>query len=108
MEKNKIATAMEEKFMDRECVGEVLRIIRIAKDLSQKDLAPKTSISTSYLCELEKGKKSASPDMLEKILCFYGLNATTFEVLLKYYKTIHLKDRLKKYQLTMLKVLNLL
>lgn len=93
--------------MDREYVGEVLRIIRIANDLSQKDLAKKIAISNSYICELEKGKKSASHAMLEKILCCYELSTISFDAVLEYYKTIHSKDRLKKYQLTMLKVLNL-
>lgn len=38
-------------------IGEVLRLLRIANDLSISELSKKTSISKSYITEIEKGKK---------------------------------------------------
>lgn len=39
-------------------IGEVLRLLRIANDLSITALSERTGISKSYITEIEKGKKN--------------------------------------------------
>lgn len=38
-------------------IGEILRVLRIAYDLSITQLSKKTKISKSYITEVEKGKR---------------------------------------------------
>lgn len=38
-------------------IGEILRVLRIAYDLSITDLSEKIRISKSYITEVEKGKR---------------------------------------------------
>ena len=47
-------------------IGEILRVLRIAYDLSITDLSEKIRISKSYITEVEKGKKNPSYKILEK------------------------------------------
>ena len=48
-------------------ICEVLRLLRISKDMSIKDVADKSGISVSYITELEKGNKSKpSLEILDK------------------------------------------
>lgn len=91
--------------MDKISIGRVLKIIRIANDLSIVELARKVGVSNTYICELEKGKKQASQKILDRILAHYNLNKDNLELFVKFYDSINLDD-LKKYQLTMLNVLN--
>lgn len=43
--------------MDSIIIGEVLRIIRISKDLKIKEVSKNTKVSVSYICEIEKESK---------------------------------------------------
>lgn len=47
-------------------LGNVLRLLRIAKDMSIKDLATKMSVSSTYISEVEANNKNPSLDMLTK------------------------------------------
>lgn len=46
--------------------GEILRIYRIAMDLSITDMAEKTGISKSYITEIERGKRNNPTEMVIK------------------------------------------
>lgn len=46
--------------------GKILRMLRIAKDLSITELARQIGVSESYISEIEKGKKNPSYKVCEK------------------------------------------
>ena len=50
----------------RNNIGEVLRLLRISFDLTISELSQRTSISKSYITEIEKGVKNPSAKILEK------------------------------------------
>lgn len=93
--------------MDKISFGEVLRIVRIANDLSKNELSRNVCVSVSYICEIEKGRKSPSNVILEKLLNYYNISNDEFEAIILYYESLKKKDKLKKYQLTLLYVLKL-
>lgn len=45
-------------------IGEVLRLLRVANDLSITALSERTGISKSYITEIGKGKKNPSNNIL--------------------------------------------
>lgn len=90
--------------MDSIIIGEVLRIIRISKDLKIKEVSKNTKVSVSDICEIEKGKKKASNEILSKILIFYEVNSDEFYNIVDYYTKLNKVDKLKKYQYTLLRV----
>lgn len=47
-------------------LGEALRLIRVYHDLKQKQVADKLGISTSYLSEIEKGRKTPTLEVIKK------------------------------------------
>ncbi len=48
-------------------ISNAVKLCRTARDLSQKELAEKADISTSYVSLIEQGKRDVSVAMLEKI-----------------------------------------
>lgn len=48
-------------------LGEVIRITRIANDMSISTLSEKSAVSKSYITEIEKGKKRPSDCILSKL-----------------------------------------
>ena len=58
--------------------GKLLRIFRISNDLSISKLSELAGCSKSYLTELEKGKKTASSEMLDKLIGAMNINIKTF------------------------------
>ena len=51
----------------RKAVGNVLRIRREKLGISQEELAERSNVDRSYVSILERGQKSPTLDMLEKI-----------------------------------------
>lgn len=49
--------------------GEILRALRIAKDLSITELARQIGVSKSYISEIENGKKNPSYEVYGKYAC---------------------------------------
>lgn len=64
-------------------IGEILRLLRISNDLSISELSKKTSISKSYISELEKGKKIPSSKILKCYSVGLELPEETINYLLK-------------------------
>jgi transcriptional regulator with XRE-family HTH domain len=60
-------------------IGGTLRDIRLRKHLTMRDLSNKSFVSLGHLSEIERGIKSASPEMLESIAL--GLSMTTAELI---------------------------
>lgn len=54
-------------------ISKALKLIRQYHRLSQTELSVKLSISTSYLSELESGKKEPSLDVLQKYADFFNV-----------------------------------
>lgn len=53
--------------MEKNILSDVLRLLRIANDLSITELANKIGVSKSYVSELERGlKKRPSLDLIDK------------------------------------------
>ncbi len=94
--------------MDKVAIGKILRVIRIANDLSKRELAKNTDVSVSYICEIEKGIKKPSDVIIEKILNYSNIIKSEFYDIFNYYESIKIKDKLKKYQYTLLYVLKLI
>ena len=90
-------------------IGEVLRVVRIANDMSIKEVSEKSSVSVSYLSDLERNKKkNPSINVLEKIGSVYDLKVSELFELDEYHESIiGLKEKLKIYQFLLIKVLEL-
>lgn len=54
------------KGIREEGVGDVLRLLRKAEDISIKDLATKLNVSSAYISEIESNKKKPTWDMLSR------------------------------------------
>ena len=90
-------------------IGEVLRVVRIANDMSIKEVSEKSNVSVSYLTDLEKNKKiNPSIHLLEKICSTHNINVSELFELDEYHETIiDLKEKLKTYQLLLMRILEL-
>lgn len=88
---------------DSSKLGKVLRLLRIAQDLSVKELAEKMEISSTYICDVESSRKRPSLDMLKKYSD--ALNVETSTIL--YFVEQNEKTNYN-YQELLLKILNLL
>ena len=59
-------------------IDRALRLTREFHRMKQGDLAKRLGISTSYLSEIENGKKSASLDLLDQYSKVFNVPASTF------------------------------
>lgn len=58
-------------------ISEALRLIRVFHGLKQGDLAEKLGISSSYLSEIEHGKKSPSLDLINQYAKIFHMPASS-------------------------------
>lgn len=65
----------------RETLARNLRLLRVARGLSQEALADSASIARSYVSSLERGRYSASVDRLDRLAA--ELNVETYVLLMK-------------------------
>lgn len=61
-------------------LGKSLRLIRQYHNLNQTQLAAKLSISTSYLSELEAGKKDVSIELLQRYAAVFNVPLSSLVV----------------------------
>ena len=54
-------------------LGEALRLIRVYHDMKQKDAAELIGVSTSYLSEIEKGRKVPTLEIIQRYADAFGL-----------------------------------
>lgn len=54
--------------------GKAIRKYRIDKALVLRDMANELSVSAAYLSAIETGKKSATPELIEKIANYFELD----------------------------------
>ena len=74
---------------NRKVIGSRIRKIRNEKGISQERLAELTSVSTNYIGIVERGEKSVTIDVLEKIASALD---TTFAELLSYSEPLAKND----------------
>ncbi len=87
-------------------IGEVVRVTRIANDFTTKDLSEKSQVSKSYINEIEKGKKTPSNDILNKLSEGLNLDVETLLELNEYHDSlIGKKEKLEIYRMLLLKTL---
>lgn len=88
-------------------IGEVLRVSRIASDMTIKETSIKAGLSVSYITELEKQKrKNPSTEYLKKICEVYNLRVSDFCALDDYHNSlIGKKEQLEIYRLLLTEVL---
>lgn len=83
-------------------ICEVLRLLRIANDMSIKELSQKTKISVAYITELERGVKSnPSYDVIKKYSEALGIDMDVIMYFVKEYS----KENYN-YQKKLLKILS--
>lgn len=70
--------------------GEILRLLRIANDLSISELARRMSISKSYITEIEKGIKNPSNSILERYSKELNISKKNLDYILKEFSKEHL------------------
>lgn len=58
-------------------IGEALRLIRVYHDLKQKQVAEKLGISTSYLSEIEKGRKVPTLNLVQRYSNEFSIPASS-------------------------------
>ena len=61
-------------------INKTLRLIRQYHNLNQTQLASKLTISTSYLSELESGKKEPSIEVLQRYAAFFNVPLSSLVV----------------------------
>lgn len=61
-------------------INKALKLIRKYHNLSQTQLATKLALSTSYLSELESGKKEPSIDILQRYSEFFNVPLSSLVV----------------------------
>lgn len=100
---------MEDNMEDTIVIGNVLRILRVANDLSITEVKERCSISRSYLSEIENGKKQPSLEKILEVLNVYNVTIEEFKEIVIYYNKLNSDvEETKRYQLTLLKVLKML
>jgi transcriptional regulator with XRE-family HTH domain len=62
-------------------IGEVVKEQRLAKELTLRELSGRSSVSLSFLCEVERGDKQPSSQIVEAIAG--GLNPNPYEIVLE-------------------------
>jgi transcriptional regulator with XRE-family HTH domain len=62
-------------------IGEVVKEQRLAKELTLRELSGRSSVSLSFLCEVERGDKQPSSQIVEAIAG--GLNLNPYEIVLE-------------------------
>lgn len=58
-------------------LSEALRLIRVFHDLKQVELADKLGISKSHLSEIERGKKAATIELIEKYAKLFSISSSS-------------------------------
>lgn len=58
--------AVRADFSKENSLANVLRILRIAEDLTISELSERSNLSSSYICDVESGKRRPSLDTLKK------------------------------------------
>ena len=87
-------------------IGEVVKVTRVANDMTTKDLSEKSQVSKSYINEIEKRKENTSNDILNKLSEGFNLDIEDLLLLDEYHDSlIGKKEKLEIYRMLLLKTL---
>lgn len=59
-------------------VGQVLRSLRIARDLTQEELGRRAGLSMTYISLVETGKRNPTIAAVSSVLAVFGISWTEF------------------------------
>ena len=62
-------------------ISEAVKSLRTLYGFKQKEFAERIGVSTSYLCEVEKGKKTPTIHVLEKIADLFDIQVSILMIL---------------------------
>ena len=65
--------------MDKKMIGENIRTLRENADYTQSSLAQFMDVDQSLISKVEKGERSLSVDMLEKLAALFGVTVEQME-----------------------------
>ena len=82
--------------------GKILRMLRIAKDLSITELARQIGVSESYISEIERGKKNPSYEVCEKYACGLKISVEKMD------RILCLRHRDLSFEQALLRILSIL
>ena len=88
-------------------LGKVLRCARIANDYTTKEAAELSAVTPAFISAVEAGTRKLSSKTLERISEIYKLTPAQLMKLVEYYDGLD-TDKLRKYQLTVLKALEII
>lgn len=88
-------------------IGKVLRCARIANDYKVKEAAELSDVTSAMISAVESGERKLSANTFERISEIYKLSPVQVMKLVEYYDEID-TDELKKYQLTVFKILEII
>ena len=78
-------------------LGEALRLIRVYHDLKQKQVAKRLAISTSYLSEIEKGRKVPTLDLIQRYSNTFGVPVSSIMFFAEQVETGGTYDRARSF-----------
>ena len=88
-------------------IGKILRCARIANDYKVKEVAELADVTSAMISAVERGERNLSANTLEKISEIYKLTPIQVMKLVEFYNELE-TDELKKYQLTVFKILEII
>lgn len=78
-------------------LGQLIKSLRISKEIAQKELSKKLDISTNYLCLIETSKRIPSPDLIARIAKEFKISKDALDFLSTDVPTELGKKNSKKY-----------
>lgn len=78
-------------------ISNAIRVIRQYHNINQTQLASKLSISTSYLSELESGKKEPTLDILRKYSTFFNVPLSSLVVFSETLEGVHSVSKARSF-----------
>jgi transcriptional regulator with XRE-family HTH domain len=84
-------------------VGEIIKKIRLEREITQADLAKKLGISRPWLTEIEKGNGALSAEQFVFLLSYFNQTLDDFFPSNKGYATLHLQNALVRLGASFLK-----
>jgi len=93
--KNSAMSALEKISGASLTLGAVLRAIREGEELSLSEFSKKLKITASHLCDIEKGRKTVSPERAARFAKILGRSE-------KQFVRLSLQDLLNKQEISMI------
>jgi transcriptional regulator with XRE-family HTH domain len=70
---------VDERDQTRKLLGQRLKLLRVYKNLSQKEFASKLGYTQAFLSDVEAGKKILPTDVLIKVVKLFDIDLSFFD-----------------------------